>query len=57
MTQGDLMTIAEANNIKKGAAIIKTINKVVVNWNSYAKKANVKNQLTQTIAEPHLKMH
>ena len=57
ITQGDLITIAKANNIKKGAAIIKTISKVVANWNSYAKKANVKNQLTQTIAETHLKMH
>ena len=57
ITQGDLMTIAKANNIKKGAAIIKTISKVVANWNSYAKKANVKNQLTQTIAETHLKIH
>lgn len=56
ITQGDLMTIAKANNIKKGAAIIKTISKVVANWNSYAKKANVKKQLTQTIAETHLKM-
>ena len=53
ITQGDLMTIAKANNIKKGAAIIKTISKVVANWNSYAKKAKVKNQLTQT--KQHLK--
>ncbi|MBJ7879839.1 type II toxin-antitoxin system HipA family toxin [Gelidibacter salicanalis] len=57
ITQGDLMTIAKVNNIKKGEAIIKAISKVVVNWNSYAKKANVKEQLTQTIAETHLQIH
>ena len=57
ITQNDLMTIAKANNIKKGETIIKTISKVVANWNSYANKANVKQQLTQTIAETHLKMH
>jgi serine/threonine-protein kinase HipA len=55
--QNDLMTIAKANNIKKGAVIIKTMSKVVANWNSYANKAKVKNQLTQTIAETHVKMH
>ena len=57
ITQGDLMTIAKVNNIKKGEAIIKAISKVVANWNSYAKKANVKEQLTQTIAETHLIIH
>jgi serine/threonine-protein kinase HipA len=57
ITQNDLMTIAKANNIKKGETIIKTISKVVANWKNYANKANVKQQLTQTIAETHLKMH
>ena len=57
ITQNDLMTIAKANNIKKGETIIKTISKVVANWKNYANKANVKQQLIQTIAETHLKMH
>lgn len=57
IAQADLMAIAKANNIKKGETIIKEISKVVANWNSYANKAKVKNQLTQTIAETHVIMH
>ncbi|SKB34972.1 type II toxin-antitoxin system HipA family toxin [Maribacter arcticus] len=57
ISQADLMTIAKANNIKKGETIIKTISKVVANWKSYANKAKVKAQLTQTIAETHVIMH
>lgn len=56
ITQDDLMTIAKANNIKKGVAIIKQINSVIANWKNYAKKANVQDQLTQTIGKTHLKM-
>jgi len=57
ITQSDLMTIAKANNIKKGEDIIKDISKVVANWESYAKKVNVEQGLAQTIAQTHLKMH
>jgi serine/threonine-protein kinase HipA len=57
ITQVDLMTIAKANNIKKGAVIIQEMSLVVANWQNYAKSANLKEQLTQTIAETHLKMH
>lgn len=56
ITDEDLMTIAKANNIKKGAEIIEQIREVVVNWKIYAQEANVSQQLTKTIAQSHLKM-
>ena len=56
ITQTDLMTIAKANNIKKGAAIIKESSKVIRNWESYAKQANVSRQLVKTIGETQTKM-
>ena len=57
ITIADLMTIAKANNIKKGEAIIKEISEIVFNWSAYAKKANVEKQLTKTIFKTFLKMH
>ena len=57
ISQSDLMTIAKANNIKKGEVIIKEMSQVVGNWNSYANKASVEKRLAQTIGEMHLKMH
>ena len=57
ISQSDLMTIAKANNIKKGEVIIKEMSQVVGNWNSYANQASVEKRLAQTIAEMHLKMH
>lgn len=57
ITQSDLMTIAKANNIKKGAAIIKEVSKVVSHWNKYAEEASVVQLLQQTIAKTHLVMH
>ena len=51
------MTIAKANNIKKGVVIIQEMSTVVANWQHYAKSANVKKKLIQTIARTHLKMH
>lgn len=57
IAQSDLMTIAKANNIKKAETIIRSISKVVANWNVYAKEVNVEKQLSQTIAKTHLKMH
>lgn len=56
ITQEDLMSIAKANNIKKGGTIITDISKVVENWKTYAKKINVDARLTQTIAQTHVKM-
>jgi serine/threonine-protein kinase HipA len=56
ITKDDLMTIAKANNIKKGDAIIKGISKVVANWNTYAKQANVEKELTESISNTHIKM-
>jgi len=56
ITQEDLMSIAKANNIKKGEAIIKNISKVVGNWRAYAKSVDIEKRLAETIAKTHLKM-
>lgn len=53
----DLMTLAKANNIKKGKAIIEKISKIVAKWNKYAETAKVDQKLAQTISKTHLKMH
>jgi serine/threonine-protein kinase HipA len=45
----DLMTIAKANNIKKGEKIIDEVNTVVKNWKDFADLAKVKKELLQTI--------
>lgn len=49
ITQADLMTIANANSIKKGAAIINQINTVVKNWKHYADAVNLNKVLTDRI--------
>jgi len=49
ITKDDLMTIAKANNIKKGEKIISEINEIVKNWKDFARQVNVKNDLLQTI--------
>lgn len=49
ITKSDLMTIAKANNIKKGAQIIENINKVVNAWSTYANQAGVRVDLTNRI--------
>ncbi len=49
ISQEDLMTIANANNIKKGKLIIKEINETIQEWQSYAKQANVRADLKQYI--------
>jgi serine/threonine-protein kinase HipA len=41
ITKADLMTIAEANTIKKGEKIIEEINEVVSNWQDFASQAKV----------------
>lgn len=45
----DLMTIAKANNIKKGKIIIEEINTVVNNWGNFANQLNVRENILQTI--------
>ena len=49
ITKDDLMTIAKDNNIKKGEKIIEEINAVVGNWKFYAKKAEVRKDITNRI--------
>jgi serine/threonine-protein kinase HipA len=49
VNKNDLMTIAKANNIKKGEIIIKEIKETVCNWPEYAAKVNVPSSLTDTI--------
>lgn len=46
----DFMTIAKDNNIKKGAKIIDEVNAIIKSWKTYAKKANVRTDLTERIA-------
>ena len=47
----DLMTIAKANNIKKGDKIIEEIKKTVTRWPEYAKMAKVPKILTEKITQ------
>lgn len=47
----DLMTVAKANNIKKGEKIIKEINTVVKSWKDFANRTKVKKEFLQTIQE------
>ncbi|HET9571213.1 MAG TPA: type II toxin-antitoxin system HipA family toxin [Bacteroidales bacterium] len=45
----DFMTIAKANNIKKGEEIIEAINQTVCHWADFAKQANVDEKLLEHI--------
>ncbi len=45
ITKEDLMTIAKANNIKKGREIIDEINAVVRKWDDFASRVNVREDL------------
>jgi serine/threonine-protein kinase HipA len=49
ISKEDLMTIAKANNIKKGEKIIEEINIVVKSWKEFANPAKVRKELLQTI--------
>ena len=51
ISRADLMTIAKANNIKKGEKIIDEIKATVSNWSTYAKRVNVSPHLTKEITE------
>ena len=49
INKSDLMTIASANNIKKGKNIIEEIKDIVCNWSEYASKVNVSSKLIMSI--------
>lgn len=49
ITLSDLMTIAKANSIKKGEAIINEINNVIKNWSDFATQAKVRPDLHSQI--------
>lgn len=49
ITKSDLMTIAQANNIKKGEHIIDSINTTVKYWSDYANKVKVRGDLRKLI--------
>ena len=45
----DLMTIAKDNNIKKGEKIIEQLNSTIKSWNTYADRAQLRNDLKEKI--------
>ena len=47
--KADLMSIAKANNLKRGETIIDQINNVVKNWTNFASQAKVNSHLSQNI--------
>ena len=51
LNKADLMTIAKANNIKKGEKIIDEIKAVISNWHQYAEKTEVTQNLRDTITK------
>jgi len=53
ITQSDLMTIAKANNIKKGESIINEINSIVKKWDDFASKVKVQGDLYKQIKSNH----
>lgn len=53
ITKSDLMTIAKANNIKKGESIINEINSIVKKWDDFASKAKVRDDLYKQIKSNH----
>jgi len=51
INKSDLMTIASANNIKKGEKIIEEIKDTVCNWSKYADKVKVSSELKYSISK------
>ena len=49
ITENDLITIAKANNIKKGKEIVEEINAIVSYWDDFAAQANVREDLKSEI--------
>lgn len=50
ISKKDLLTIAKANNIKKGDKIIEEIRSIINNWNDYADKVRVNTKLRDLIS-------
>jgi serine/threonine-protein kinase HipA len=50
ISKEDLLTIAKANNIKKGDKIIEEIKPIINNWNDYADKVRVDTKLRDLIS-------
>lgn len=50
ISKKDLLTIAKANNIKKGDKIIEEIKSIINNWNDYADKVRVNTKLRDLIS-------
>ncbi len=46
LNKSDLMALANANNIRKGAKIVEEIKETVCNWRDYANEASVSNELS-----------
>jgi len=51
ITKNDLMTLAIANNIKKGESIIDEIKEIVCEWEQYAKRVSVSSNLSRLITK------
>lgn len=51
ISKNDLMTLATANNIKKGESIIDEIREVVCDWEQYAKRVSVSSSLGRSITK------
>ena len=51
ISKNDLMTLATANNIKKGESIIDEIKEVVCDWEQYAKRVSVSSKLGRSITK------
>lgn len=53
ISKSDLLTIAKANNIKKGENSIIEINDVIKDWSAFAKQAKVRDDLFKEIQSNH----
>ena len=51
ISKKDLLTLATANNIKKGESIIDEIKEVVCDWEQYAKRVSVSSSLGRSITK------
>ncbi|MCD4792146.1 MAG: type II toxin-antitoxin system HipA family toxin [Bacteroidales bacterium] len=51
ISEADLMTIADANNIKKGKKIIQEIKNIVSKWQEYAEEVKVQQDLRDSITK------
>jgi len=51
ITKSDLMTVADVNGVRNGEKIVSEIIKVISNWQYYAQKAGVNEQLERSITD------